>query len=299
MNELFRMFRILMDKTGDNPPAGGPPPPTLTPPTPPPATPPATPPPTDWRAALPEDIRGDESLKVIHDVPSLAKSFINAQKLIGADKVVIPSKHATDEDWRQVYHKLGLPTSLDGYEVKLDEKAVSPEFATSYKETAHKLGIFPKQAQALADWFKEQNAAMGTKVQENIKQEQIAGFKKLQEKWGKAFETKLNKAEYVLQQAGVPEAIQYFKDSGLNSDPRLVEFLASIGDKFLTEDHIPNTRTPNGGMGALTPNEAESKINSILADPKHPYYDSTHPGHKGAVAEMTQLFQMRHPSRGA
>ena len=44
---------------------------------------------TDWRSTLPDDIKADESLKHIQDVPSLAKSYIHAQKMVGSDKISI------------------------------------------------------------------------------------------------------------------------------------------------------------------------------------------------------------------
>jgi len=37
--------------------------------------------PVDWRASLPEDVRADPSLADIKDVGSMAKSYINGQKL--------------------------------------------------------------------------------------------------------------------------------------------------------------------------------------------------------------------------
>ena len=38
----------------------------------------------------------------------MAKSLVNAQSMIGVDKIAIPGKHATDEDWGEVWRK-GLP----------------------------------------------------------------------------------------------------------------------------------------------------------------------------------------------
>ena len=56
----------------------------------------------DWRSQIPEDIAGHRSLEHIQDVGALAKSYVNAQQMIGADKLAIPGKYATDEDWAEV-----------------------------------------------------------------------------------------------------------------------------------------------------------------------------------------------------
>ena len=71
----------------------------------------------DWRSTIPEEIRGHKSLEHIQDVGALAKSYVNAQSMIGADKLAIPGKHATDDDWSDVYAKLGRPDSPDAYEL--------------------------------------------------------------------------------------------------------------------------------------------------------------------------------------
>jgi hypothetical protein len=39
--------------------------------------------------------------------------------MIGSDKIPVPNKYATDEDWQAVYSKLGRPESPDAYEFNL------------------------------------------------------------------------------------------------------------------------------------------------------------------------------------
>ena len=67
----------------------------------------------NWKESLPDDLRDNPSLKSIQDVPGLAKSFIHAQKMVGADKIPVPTEHATKEDWDAVYSKLGRPATPD------------------------------------------------------------------------------------------------------------------------------------------------------------------------------------------
>ena len=40
--------------------------------------------------------------------------------MIGADKVAIPGKYATDEDWSEVYNKLGRPETADLYNLEVN-----------------------------------------------------------------------------------------------------------------------------------------------------------------------------------
>ena len=52
----------------------------------------------NWKESLPEEIRGDKSLDVVTDFNGLVSQHINAQKMLGKDKVVLPGPNATDEE---------------------------------------------------------------------------------------------------------------------------------------------------------------------------------------------------------
>ena len=52
---------------------------------------------TDWKASLSDEIRNEKSLENISDIESLAKGYVHAQKLVGADKIPVPNKFATEE----------------------------------------------------------------------------------------------------------------------------------------------------------------------------------------------------------
>ena len=82
----------------------------------------------DWRSSLPEDIREDPSLKPLQDINSLAKSYVHSQRMLGTDKVVVPGKYATPDEWRGFYHKVGLPEEVKDYEVTSSNTDVDQEF---------------------------------------------------------------------------------------------------------------------------------------------------------------------------
>ena len=68
--------------------------------------------------SLAEDVRNEPSLQNIQDVDQLAKGYVHAQRKVGADKIPLPNKHATDDDWNQFYSRLGRPDTPEGYEVQ-------------------------------------------------------------------------------------------------------------------------------------------------------------------------------------
>jgi len=223
----------------------------------------------------------------------LAKSYISAQKLVGADKISVPSKHATDDDWAGVFKKLGLPSDLKEYDVKMaDGVSIDKEFVEAFKTTAHKAGILPRQAQAIADWFSKTNLEAETRISNEFKTAQTKNLETLKTEWGDAFDSKVGKAQRVLREAGNPALIQYLDESGLGNNSNLIRLLSSIGEKFLTEGSDINTK---GAANVMTPKDAQNEYNKVMADMKHPYWTKDHPGHKAAMEEVNNLFKMANP----
>jgi len=104
----------------------------------------------DWRSNIPEEIRGHKSLQHINDVGALAKSYVHAQSMIGADKVVVPGKSATPDEWNEFYARLGRPESPDAYELPQQEGAeVNPDMSNWYKQMAHEIQLRPPNCMSL------------------------------------------------------------------------------------------------------------------------------------------------------
>ena len=50
---------------------------------------------TSWRDSLSDDLKTNASLQKFSDVGTLAKSYINAEQMIGKDKMVVPGVNTT------------------------------------------------------------------------------------------------------------------------------------------------------------------------------------------------------------
>lgn len=241
----------------------------------------------NWLSALPKELQEDASIKKFTDVQGLAQSYINAQKLLGAEKIAIPSKHATEDDWKQVFEKLGLPPA-DKYEVKFgDQATIDKKFVDEFKSIAHKNGILPKQAQALADWFSQSNANAETEISTARKAQVEKEIKGLKDEWGKAFDEKLRFANNALANFADDDTIKYLEKTGLANDVRLVKMLSSMGEQLFKEGKIADKQ----GQSGVTPDEAKKAANAIIMNPEHPYHLKTHPGHKAAIEEVRALME--------
>ena len=278
---LRRYLMLLDENNGGNQGGGG---------TPPPAGNTGAPP--DWRASLPDDIKADPALQIIQDIPSLAKSYLHAQKMVGSDKISVPSQHATEQDWQQVFRKLGVPEKVDDYKIERPKDAsFDDEFVGQFKMKAHAFGILPKQAQNLVNWFNEASKFRAKVLAEGYAAEVEKGLGALKQEWGQAFDAKLSRANQVLVEAGGEELTKLLAETGLNNHPLVIKAFAKLGD-IVKEDAIP---ADGGGVPTITPAEADAKIAEIFGNMDHPYHKPGHPGHKSAVEEMQQLFAAKFP----
>jgi hypothetical protein len=247
-----------------------------------------------WIDDLPEDIRGEASLKLHKDVGSLAKSYISAQKMIGADKIPVPGKHSTPDEWKQIFAKLGLPESPDKYEVKAQD-GFNPELLGKFKKMAHEAGILPQQAEKVLEMYSEVNKNALETFQSQKKAKVAEKMGSLQKEWGEAFDQEMQTAVAGMNSWISEEEKAWMKENGLNTDPTFIKLMNKLG-KAAGEGKIKGGGTGGRMGGPIPPAEAQSKMQAIMGDMSHPYFNAEHPGHKAAVDEMSKLSEYAYPS---
>jgi hypothetical protein len=154
-----------------------------------------------------------------------------------------------------------------------------------FKETAHKAGMNPQQAQVMLDAYNEmtfgQAETMGAELQAQVDQVESD----LRKEFGNAFDDRMNLANGVLAEFGNSEMteIQLADGTLLGDNPEVIRMLANMGvylRERVGEDTLEGVQT-NGGV---TPSDAMQKI-SELTQPNTPYWDSRHPEHQWYVQE--------------
>jgi hypothetical protein len=243
----------------------------------------------DWKSSIPEEIRGHSSLEHINDIGALAKSYVHAQQMVGADKIALPGKSATDDEWGQVYAKLGRPESPDGYELAYNNVPEDAEMddgmVSWFKETAHRAGMNAQQAQVMLDAYNEmtfgQAETMGAELQARV--DEIESD--LRKEFGNAFDDRMNLANGVLAEFGNPEIteVQLADGTMLGDNPEIIRMLANMGvylRERVGEDTLEGVKT----SGGVTPSDAMTKLSELTA-PNTPYWDSRHPEHQWYVQE--------------
>lgn len=238
----------------------------------------------EWLKGVEESLLNEPSVKIQKDINSLVKSYVSAQKAIGADKVVLPKKDATPEQWNDLFKKLGLPESEDKYGIqKGDKSTLDDEFFSSFKKSAFEAGLLPHQAQRLLSSFEgiaQTNTEKMVNAVKEISEQQIATLKA---EWGEAYDSKLEVIKETVDRFGGDELRGVLKQAGLASHPTIAKLFVELGESL-------REKSPKG-IEPRTPAEVSKTIEDIMSDRNHPYHNASHIDHAKAVREVEVLFQ--------
>lgn len=243
---------------------------------------------SDWRESLPEDIRGEASFGPIQSVESLARSYLHSQKLIGRDKVPVPTANSSDAEWDAFYAKAGRPDSADKYDVNI--KDLGDEGNKGLKEVAFKAGLSPKQLKSIVDWSESNYAAQ----LESHKSSQEVKIKQQTEEFTKKlggpehYKAAVERANQALTFTAKPELAKFLKDSGLGQDPMFIEYFDSLA-KRMKEDGMKGNGGENFGSAI---DEIQSQIKSFESHPA--YYNTAHDQHKDIRNKTHALRERMH-----
>ena len=248
--------------------------------------------PQSFVSTLPEELQSEPSLKNFNDAGQLAKSFVHAQRMVGQDKMAVPNNNFTDEDWKETFTKLGLPKSVDDYGVNYNlAEGADPQPVQNFLGEAHKLGLLPKQAQGILDYYGQLETNAREEADKNSALTRSQNETELRQEFGLAYDKKVNAANGVFKTFFANDLAQLKLQDGtpIGNHPGFIKALAKMSDKF-SEDNISAGQENNS---SITPNEAQREIDKIMFDKNHPYHNKEHPGHDAAVKEMTDLFNAK------
>jgi hypothetical protein len=240
---------------------------------------------SDWRSALPEPLRAEKSLESFKDVGSLAKSYVEAQKMIGGS-IRLPKSDAPPEEQDRIltdiFNKLGRPESPDKYApTELPEGITFNEEAVkAFRADAHKNGYTQKQVDfalkhyaTIAKNAMAENARLQTKAADEA-------TTVLKTKWGGDFDTKLATAQRFTEQVLGDPIYELLKSKGLDNHPLIIEKFGELGAKF-SEGKMETGQSTS----ATTQADAKAKLDAIYQNKEHPY----HKGDAKAAEEVLEL----------
>ena len=243
-------------------------------------------------STMPEGIRDEPSLQTFDSVDKLAKSYVNAVKMIGGNPENLISLPQEGESWDEIYNKLGRPEQANDYDFGEDDEGVLDDF----KEFAHQNNLTQDQADNLLGLFselEEEEAKNEEQAMEDLKVETTIG---LQRDWGKNYDGNLDYARRAYAQFGTPELTEIMDNTGFGNHPEVIKAFSKVGQLLGEEALAVGTGL---GRNQMSPQSALEEIQALYSDKEFSkaYRDNRDPGHKTAMQKMDRLFRAAYPNQ--
>ncbi len=245
----------------------------------------------DFKSLIPQEYKDERSLQNFSSMDSFVKSYLNANRMVGLEKLAIPNKHSTESDWDQVYQKLGRPETPDEYKYNLPkESKLDSDSLNAFSKQAHKLGLLPQQADGIIQYYQE--LANSSEIDANSKAEtsRIEAEKSLRKEFGPAYKDKINAARHLATNTLGNEFLSntlLADGSILGNNPTVVRAFADLASK-LSEDSLVKGEPSS----YLSMSEINKQI-AALQQPGSAYWDKHHLNHEAAVQEVHSLIQQK------
>ena len=240
----------------------------------------------NFKDLIPEKYKEEKALSNFVSMDDFVKSYLSAQRLVGANKVAIPNKMATDEDWEEVYSKLGRPAKPEDYKYSFSEEEINQDQLKNFNETAHRIGLLPKQAERIIKFYNEMNTQAEVDNQKMFEVKQTEAMADLKKEFGPTYTKRLDQAKKLATETLGNEMLNntVLKDgTRLGDSVEVIKAFSMLADK-LSEDEI----IKGEGSSYQTASEIEKEISELTEDGS-PYWQKTHPNHAKTVDRVFKL----------
>ena len=259
---------------------------------------PASPSDNSWYSTLSKDVqdvlntKGWKSLPANEALETVANSYVNLERLFGADKagntVQVPKADATPEERRMFYSKLGVPEEAAGYELKVPEELAEMPLFAKASDWFHQVGVPKDLANALVEKVIADEQAMAKQYEQKSQQE----WQDLQGEWRDKFDDQVELARRASKMVGWDQNTLASIERTIGTKA-LMQAMARVGSNLLeAEAPAPGT---GAGTFRVTPQMAADKIEGMFKDSEFmSRYLSPNPAvREKAVGEMETLMKIK------
>jgi hypothetical protein len=222
-----------------------------------------------WQSTLPEDYRDERSLASVKDAKVLAKMFVDTKRMVGKDKIAIPSDTSSEAEWEEYYKAGGRPETVADYAIKVPDdfpkevvEQVFPEGRIAkWQERFFKGGVSKKAADAFVAEFAQDMLEDYKNMQLAKQQQRTELVNGLNEDWGSAFDQNKHLGDIAVTEGSNGDfEFQQRLSAKFGNDPDFVRFSANLGAKF-AEGKPPNF------AAVPTPTDLKAEIAKLMEDP--------------------------------
>ena len=246
---------------------------------------------SSWKDTISEVYRNDPNIEKFTEIDALAKSYINATRMIGQDKMVVPNKNFTEDQWEEAYVKMGRPESAEKYslDVKSDVVSLDEQAIKSFQEQSFKLGLNNEQAKGVLDFYKNNMEAQTQQAKVDAETSQAQAQNLLRQEWGRDYDANISKAKSLAAANLAPEVfeMQLSDGSRLGDNVDVIKGFAKIAN-MMSEDKILSTESENMDRSE----DIQTEIDQIMNDKNGPYWNKSHPNHDKVVQQVYTMREM-------
>lgn len=231
-------------------------------------------------------------------VEDLGKSYINLEKLVSRDKVVMPTGDDDEEGWERVAQAF-RPEAPEKYDFG-DRPQLPPDLPydedaeNSYRNWAYANGLSPRQAKRLYEGFVKQQVERHAQFVSRRNEERKVAVHALQREMGETYDARMGRIGRMKDRYGDPDFTNFLNETGIGNDPRMVRFLDRIG-----QDMEGHTRLQGRPEAQAKPQDIQQAISAFNSKHEKALFDKSHPDHDRLVAERSKLFEALYPDSAA
>jgi hypothetical protein len=244
-----------------------------------------------WRDYVPEEYRNDKVFDRAVSVEGVFKSLASAERMVGKNKVGIPDKNSTPEDWNEFHKAIGRLDKPEGYKFEKDPDIPDdlwPEEITGVMQKASfEAGMNEKQLGVINKAFNEFYKAQITKSQTDKLLAINEDRDELKKKWLGTYDANIHLGNIALEKGteGDPELKEWVK-STIGHHANFARLMRNLGEPY-KESTIPNT----DGHSPVTTSQIDEQMAEIRAGDA--YKNKMNPGHTEALKKMSKLYEAR------
>jgi hypothetical protein len=245
-----------------------------------------------WYGSIEESIAKEPSIERFKDksINDFAKSYAEAQKLIGRKGMIVP-KDAEDKDaWDNVWKTLGKPSDPKEYKADIElpdnmKHYYKEEKFEEFRKLAHDADLTQSQYDKLVKGYMGQVFGELQGMQAKTEQERVELDNELRGEWGQAYDAKVKIAKEAMAQLG--ELDKSVIDE-LSKNPMQVKIWANVGDKISGDSMVKGRQ-----YVPMTPSQASQEISEILKDEDNVLYNQGHREHNSRIERLKHLYKIR------
>jgi hypothetical protein len=266
-----------------------------------------------WYTKLPADLAADRNINRYESLDAFAKAHQNALKRFGSKDpermLEVPEKPRGEdpEAWKAFHKALGAPDTIEGYGIKLHDKATDADraafdrLATAMLEQGATKEQFAPIAQVFGELLDEAEAHRTEASNERIEASKAEISKLFGDK--EAVYKKEIGGLIVETFAGDEDpgaSIKALDDARWGESVPFMRVLAHAMDRMAEPGSLPGNGRGETDNRVLTPYQAQGQLAAKMADTewKKALLDPSHARHKAVVKERDDLNKQAHPTRG-